>query len=127
MHTPNNEIGFDGLPRFRTEIRTCSCGADFSVTWDRHSLDDGTRSCEPCRDLPSVSAEVIGFVDGRMITILPHHPTMVSGKRLEWCWTFDRLRATVARAKESGVERVQIRYTRHTKRLGHSRPKWVRV
>lgn len=115
-----NEIGFDGLPRFRTETRRCyGCGADFSLTWDRHSLDDGARTCEACRDLPTYSVEIRATdPDGRRITILPHHPTMLAGQRFEWHRTPATIRIWIEVAKAQGCTAITLGYKRHTARRG---------
>lgn len=133
MMTNTNEIGFDGAPRFRTEVRVCTafhgvtcCGAEFTVTVDRHSLDSGYRTCERCRALPSTGFYVEGLDRyGRGVRILDGQRLRL-GALVSYATEYTTIRRWIERAKANGCTNIRIVFTRHTAELGTARRR-VRV
>lgn len=132
-----NETGFDGAPRFRTEVMTCTafrstagrcCGAKFSVTWDRHGLGyDRVQTCPTCSALPSTRFRIDGMCprSGRSVRILDGH-LLSMGERTSYTTDHATVRRWIADAVANGVTDIRITFTRHTNALG-TRERRVRL
>lgn len=99
------------------------CGVAYSVTWDRHSLDNGSRACAACCEL---TFSLHGVTEYGSAVCLLDGTLMSAGKRTEWCTDHATIRRWAADAAAHGVSKITLRISRHTRRLGTHERRWIK-